>query len=205
MEKDGDNVMVVAAAAATISPVKSEGKKKKKAKKKSSSFSIIRAAFIAIRRFFSRNKPRIGKEIAILKPSNGGDGLLKGLGFVGTVRPLCLQADRLRRQSLSPLLPPPPPSGHEAFHDVCPPPTPLASPSPSHEDCISRYASAEDLQGLDKPAEEEGGGGGGDDDGAPKVVDEWAEEFIAKFYQQMSLQRQNSVDDREEAPEEKTT
>lgn len=194
MEKDGDNVMVVAAATA-ISPAKSEGKKKKKAKKKSSSFSIIRATLIAIRRFFSRNKPRIGKEIAMLKPSNGGDGVLKGLGFVGTVRPLCLQADQLRRQSLPPLLPPPPPSGHEApFHDMCPPP---AAPSPSHEDCMSRYASAEDLQALDEPAEEEGGGGRGDD-GAPKVVDEWAEEFIARFYQQMSLQRQNSVDDREE-------
>ncbi|XP_042404375.1 uncharacterized protein LOC121994391 [Zingiber officinale] len=199
MEKDGDNVMVVVAAAAatTISPAKSElgKKKKKKAKKK---FSIIRATFIAIRRFFSKNKPRIGKEIAILKPSNGGDGVLKGLGFVGTVRPLCLQGDH-RSQSLPPLLPPPPPSGHEAFHDVCSPPH---APSPSHEDCISRYASAEDLQALDDPAVEEGSSGGGD--GAPKVVDEWAEEFIAKFYHQMCLQRQNSVDDREEAQEDKT-
>ncbi|XP_074580562.1 uncharacterized protein LOC141836971 [Curcuma longa] len=193
-----DNVMVVAAASATtISPAKSEEKKKnkKKAKKK---FSIIRATFIAIRRFFSKSKPRIGKEIAILTPSNGGDGVLKGLGFVGTVRPLCLQADR-RSQSL---LPPPPPAGHEAFHDVC---TPSPAASPSHEDCISRYASAEDLQALGDPAEKEGGSSGcGADDGAPKVVDEWAEEFIARFYQQMNLQRQNSANDGEEAPEEKT-
>ncbi|CAL9075717.1 unnamed protein product, partial [Musa textilis] len=65
----------------------------------------------------------------------------------------------------------------------------LPSPSCSSSDGMSRYASAEDLQLLDDADDSTEA-----DAGAPNAIDMKAEEFIARFYEQMRLQRQESFD-----------
>ncbi|KAK9086333.1 hypothetical protein Syun_028727 [Stephania yunnanensis] len=59
-------------------------------------------------------------------------------------------------------------------------------------DIISQYASAENLQELDNKGGEDDGGDTCDGD---KTIDARAEEFIAKFYEQMRLQRVDSLND----------
>ena len=66
-----------------------------------------------------------------------------------------------------------------------------ASSSSSSEDGMSCYASAVNLQELNKDNDE-------DDeyeDGGDEMIDAKAEEFIAQFYQQMKLQQMDLVDD----------
>ncbi|XXG84383.1 hypothetical protein AAC387_Pa10g1909 [Persea americana] len=82
-----------------------------------------------------------------------------------------------------------------SFYDGIPPP-----PSPPHEyesdssDATSLYGSTEDLIGLcnanteSDDADEEKSEAEG-----PNAIDLKAEEFIAKFYQQMRLQHMNSI------------
>ncbi|XP_020243784.1 uncharacterized protein LOC109822036 [Asparagus officinalis] len=73
----------------------------------------------------------------------------------------------------------------DAYYDVHMPP-----PSPCSSDAMSRYASAEDLQSLDKSDDN------GEEDignGEANAIDMKAEEFIAMFYKQMRLQRLDSL------------
>ncbi|CAA6654370.1 unnamed protein product [Spirodela intermedia] len=93
-----------------------------------------------------------------------GRSLWKSL--LATVRPLHhhhSQPHEHRRPSS-------PPVPGDDFHDV------LTTPN-------SRYASAEDLPALND----------GDEADGPHAIDVRAEEFIAKFYEQMRLQRLGSV------------
>lgn len=84
----------------------------------------------------------------------------------------------------------------EQFEDVLPPPMSPHGPyspcfSSSSGDSMSRYASAQNLQELDRE-----GGGGNDDDcdyGGDEMIDAKAEVFIAQFYEQMRLQRLDSI------------
>ncbi|CAA6675413.1 unnamed protein product [Spirodela intermedia] len=68
---------------------------------------------------------------------------------------------------------------HSQPHEHRRPSSPPASCSGSN----SRYASAEDLPALND----------GDEADGPHAIDVRAEEFIAKFYEQMRLQRLGSV------------
>ncbi|XP_026656897.2 uncharacterized protein LOC113461276 [Phoenix dactylifera] len=78
---------------------------------------------------------------------------------------------------------------HELFHD-----TPLPPPSPGCSDeGISRYASAEDLQALGDDEED-----ATDESGASHSIDMRAEEFIARFYEQMRLQCLDSCSDQDD-------
>lgn len=108
------------------------------------------------------------------------DGLWRSL--VGAVRPL----------HELPLCTPPPPQRAlpaDLFHDDPQPP-----PSPpfgyDEADGMSRYASAEDLRELER---KEGCGGDGDADGGDDAINVKADEFITKFYEQMRLQRLDSI------------
>lgn len=102
--------------------------------------------------------------------------------LVNGVRPLHHQLD----YALPPPPPPPPSSmALDAYYDVHMPP-----PSPCSSDAMSRYASAEDLQSLDKSEDNE------EEDisnGEANAIDMKAEEFIAMFYKQMRLQRLDSL------------
>ncbi|KAJ8510462.1 hypothetical protein OPV22_000896 [Ensete ventricosum] len=140
--------------------------------KKRSTLSIFRAAVVAL------SGCSASKNDATMGSPKGADGMLKTL--VGSMRPLGLQLDY--RPPL-PLLPPPPPAGHESFHDVLL----LPSPSCSSSDGMSRYASAEDLRLLDDADDSTEADGG-----SPNAINMKAEEFIARFYEQMRLQRQDS-------------
>lgn len=83
---------------------------------------------------------------------------------------------------------PPTPASSDMFHDVLLPP---ASPAPRSINAgdISRYTSAEDLQALERGGRSADEGLDGGDDG----IDLKAEEFIARFYEQMRLQRLDSI------------
>lgn len=104
--------------------------------------------------------------------------------LVGSIRPLHLQTTSN---------PTPPSSVHtsERYEDVLPPPmSPARTDDLASEDGMSsRYASAVNLQELDRTDE--------DNDNAAIVnanIDAKAEEFIAQFYQQMRLQRLDRLD-----------
>lgn len=99
--------------------------------------------------------------------------------LVGGVRPLH------HRLNYCPAPPPPPPNNVlDAYYDVNMPP-----PSPCESAGTSRYASAVDLQSLDtsEDSEEEAGS-----NGDQSAINMRADEFIAKFYEQMRLQQADS-------------
>ncbi|KAJ8455507.1 hypothetical protein OPV22_035121 [Ensete ventricosum] len=148
--------------------------------KKRGTLGIVWASIFTVRRCSSSKKGP--------KSPKAADGMLKSL--VDGMRPLHLQ---LGCRPPLPLLPPPPPAGHESFHDVFPPPS---SPACSSNDGMSRYASAEDLQALDVDTTEGNDGSTGangvDEGEASHTIDTRAEEFIARFYEQMRLQRLDS-------------
>ncbi|XP_058084108.1 uncharacterized protein LOC131231820 [Magnolia sinica] len=97
-----------------------------------------------------------------------------------------------------------------SFHDVpqLPPPSPDFMPRVIEDGMSSRYTSAVDLKELDN--DENGGsnvghvivianddeinGEDGDEPSGPNAIDMQAEEFIANFYEQMRLQRMESMD-----------
>lgn len=82
----------------------------------------------------------------------------------------------------------PTPASSDMFHGELLPP---ASPAPSSINAgdISRYTSAEDLPALERGGRSADNGLDGGDDG----IDLKAEEFIARFYEQMRLQRLDSI------------
>ncbi|KAK1317948.1 hypothetical protein QJS10_CPA05g00284 [Acorus calamus] len=124
-----------------------------------------------------------------------GKSSFKTASAIGPPRPAGRSLWRDLVSSMRPLhhnhTPPPPaltapPSSSSKAETLTPPVTPHAL-----HDNMSRYASAEDLRELDK---------GGDDldvgnnsGGFPNSIDVKAEEFIASFYEQMRLQRLDSV------------
>ncbi|XP_078171885.1 uncharacterized protein LOC144565906 isoform X2 [Carex rostrata] len=104
--------------------------------------------------------------------------------IVGGIRPLHLQPLEYRSSISLPPPPPPPSFDKEIYHDVSLPPSSLERSS----DCMSsRYCSAVDLQALDNTE------GAIDVEGGSDVINTQAEEFIAKFYEQIRLQRLQSL------------
>lgn len=102
--------------------------------------------------------------------------------LVGGVRPF--HHVHQLESSVSPKPPPMNLARNDSFHDVLLPPP---SPPEGSIDSMSRYASAEDLCSLDNSKEDEAAVEDGD--GMPNAIDLKAEEFIAKFYEQIKRQR----------------
>ncbi|KAK9983841.1 hypothetical protein SO802_033366 [Lithocarpus litseifolius] len=155
-------------------------------KKKRGPMHLVKVALFMIRTHKS-NKPKpLPMDVAPSKDS--------WKGLVASMRPLHLQSDQSS----------PPPSIVEApkpivtspmveyFEDLHSPTYQSgASSSSSSEDGMSRYASAVNLQELNKDNDENDE----DEDGGDEMIDAKAEEFIAQFYQQMKLQQMDLVDD----------
>ncbi|KAG9459575.1 hypothetical protein H6P81_004083 [Aristolochia fimbriata] len=178
-----------------------DGKNTKKAPKgsvkKHRSANILRVALYMLRR--KPNRKSAGSVPVQAVASGSRKGFWKNL--MTAVRPLGIQ-DQPRLALLPP--PPPPPPAMEAFHDSFEPQSPLHVRCSTLASCsvdpMSRYCSAEDLKQL--------GGGSDDDDGdgedgrddvvrGDETIDLLAEEFIARFYEQIKLQRlEESVSDR---------
>ncbi|KAJ9696609.1 hypothetical protein PVL29_008698 [Vitis rotundifolia] len=147
----------------------------KKLSKKRGPMSLLKAALYMVRRNHSKKKAPVAVEVA----SNA-------MKLVGSMRPLHLQESN----------PPPPPCIHlsismDNFQDVSPPPISpsAASSSGSSNDCMSRYASAQNLQELGRSDDDDDAVWG---DGGDEMIDIKAKEFIAQFYEQMRLERLDS-------------
>ncbi|XP_050377729.1 uncharacterized protein LOC126794968 [Argentina anserina] len=119
--------------------------------------------------------------------------------FVGSIRPLHLQDNPSSPSSpIFEIAAPSTPTGSEAgYEDVLPPPmspahaTDFMSRSSSEDSMQSRYASAVNLQELDRSEQDEDKNKGKSADiydGEDEHIDAKAEEFIAQFYHQMKLQ-----------------
>ncbi|KAF3436516.1 hypothetical protein FNV43_RR23608 [Rhamnella rubrinervis] len=148
------------------------------AKKRRGGVRLLKVALFMIRRRSEKSK---SVDVA-------SRGLWKRL--VGSMRPLHLQGN--------PASPPPVIKNEpnmtprsELYEDVqLGPHSPRgAMSSASSEDGMSRYASAVNLQELDPT-------NGEDEIDGDDMIDAKAEEFIAQFYEQMKLQRLDSVDRR---------
>ncbi|RAL42070.1 unnamed protein product [Cuscuta campestris] len=173
-ETEGANDAVCSDAAAAAPPTPTGGGSFKK-KNRSKSFSLLKAALNIFSPENEKSRPSSAKK---KKTKSGGDWKT----VVGSMRPLTLQ-DR----SPTPSLPSMSPSC--SYENLA---TLTGSPSPSHvsscgSSTMSRYASATNLQDLDAA--------GSDPDEVfdaiegDEMIDVKAEEFIARFYQQMKLQQ----------------
>ncbi|XP_068660606.1 uncharacterized protein [Aristolochia californica] len=164
----------------------------KSSPKKSGARNILRVALYMLRRRSNRKAGGLPIQVASRK------GFWKNL--MAAVRPLGLED-----QPPLPLIggESPVPPTIEAFHDLQVPPSPKTSLhlgcSSDDNDAMSRYASAQDLKQLDNSGDEEQEVHGEGDE----AIDNLAEEFIAKFYEQIRLQRMESINNRlDESKEE---
>ncbi|KAI4341666.1 hypothetical protein MLD38_026360 [Melastoma candidum] len=166
------------------------------AKKKRGGISLLRAAMHMLHRRPSGKKLKkpIYAEVASAEVLNK---------VVGSMRPLHAQGDESPPNSAAPVIVMS--SFHsptEQFEDVPQSPASvIVPPSPDHssttsEGGTSRYASALNLQELDAAGDEENENkeGGEDNRGGDEMIDLKADEFIARFYQQMRIQNQNERD-----------
>ncbi|XP_019703212.1 uncharacterized protein [Elaeis guineensis] len=156
--------------------------------KKRSGLSLFRAALFTVRR---NHQPDKKAHVNANAPDYPAETHSIWRSFLCGMRPLHLQ----QLEDCPSLLPHPQLVERELFHD-----TPLPPPSPGcSDDGMSRYASAEDLQALDKSKD-------GDDDEEDATsesrnshsIDMRADEFIARFYEQMRLQRLDSCSDQDD-------
>ncbi|KAM7495817.1 hypothetical protein LguiA_020231 [Lonicera macranthoides] len=158
-----------------------------KNKKKKSAFRILKAAMLMLRtRPTQKLKPKLPIEI---------DKNENWKKIVGSMRPLHLQDQ-------PPLSPPPLPPragvvgaalpsirSFDNFEDV------YSLPSPAHSTVsgsTSQYASANNLQELDKSEDNEVRDAMFDDKAGDAMIDAKADEFISQFYEQMRLQNSNA-------------
>ncbi|KAK3020576.1 hypothetical protein RJ639_046926 [Escallonia herrerae] len=156
----------------------------KKKKKKRGAFSLLKAALFILRQKPGEKSKRVQLEVA-------SSGNWKKM--LGSMRPLHLQDNPS----------PPPPSvvvSIEQFEDVLPPASP--APSTSSAGTMSQYASANNLQELDKHEESDDEDDETDkefdDKAGDEMIDAKAEEFIAHFYEQMRLQHHRTRGKRRE-------
>ncbi|MQM17066.1 hypothetical protein Taro_050034 [Colocasia esculenta] len=147
--------------------------------KKRTNVNPLRVALFLFRRHASAgNKEPL--HVQVVKP--GGRGLWKTL--VAAMR-------LLHHHHQGPQLPEQANAAPASTALVCDASEPFVSAPPSptlSDDGMSRYASANNLQELDTGASDEEEEGTGDD-----TIDARAEEFIAKFYEQIRLQRLQST------------
>ncbi|XP_042474825.1 uncharacterized protein LOC122056925 [Macadamia integrifolia] len=179
IQTNGDQVLLVKDETAQAFSKKS--REKSKVAKKRNPYRLVRAALLMLHR--KKSKP-IHLEVV---PSKG---LWRSI--VGSMRPLnlpepappapALTIGNLQEQQPSPL--------PMSLHSVSSPSSSPFSSACSSIDSMSRYASAQSLQELRRRE-----GYNNDDeeeeflDGGDEMIDVKAEEFIAKFYEQMRLQR----------------
>ncbi|XP_010259379.1 PREDICTED: uncharacterized protein LOC104598838 [Nelumbo nucifera] len=164
-------------------PVSPSLKQKKMKKKKNGPLNLIKIALFMLRHRSAGKSNSVHVGVAT-------KSLWKRL--LGAMRLL-----QLHHQSpLPPITIENNPTTVEAFQDVHPQPSSLPLPpksttlTPSSStDSMSRYASAQNLQELDRSEQDEDG----DDDNGDEMIDAKAEEFIARFYEQMRLQHLNSI------------
>lgn len=155
------------------------GKKARKRTKKHGPLHLVRVAIFMLRR--SRKEGVLPEEVVSRK------GLWHG--FLSTVRllhhesPIALQHEVVAQATAEP---------PEAIQSppMSPPPKTNIEKSPSVDQISSRYASAEDLKELDNVSETDEEN---EEEHGEHSIDQLAEEFIAKFYEQMRLQRMASI------------
>lgn len=168
-------------------------------KKKRGRMQILQVAMFLLRR-----RPGKSSKAPSVEAVASSKGTWKRL--VGSMRPLHLQGNQSSppppndNPSLFEIAAPTTPTGSElGYEDVLPPPpmspahsTGLMSTSSSEDGIQSRYASAVNLQELDRSEQDDGKLKGANIYGGDDQIDVKAEEFIAQFYQQMKLQRSDS-------------
>ncbi|KAI4319383.1 hypothetical protein MLD38_032984 [Melastoma candidum] len=164
----------------------------KSAKKKRGGISLLRAAMHMLRRRPSgkKSKEPMYAEVATAQMLNK---------VVGSMRLLHAQSDESPSSGVAPVFAVSSfPSPTEQFEDVPQSPTSVTvPPSPDHSSTTSngtsRYASALNLRDLDTAGDEENKNkeNGEDNGGSDEMIDLKADEFIARFYQQMWIQNQN--------------
>lgn len=163
------------------------------AKKKRGGNQILQAAMFLLRRRPSKKNLK-APSVERVASKNAWKRL------VGSMRPLHLQDNPSSPRSppVFEIAAPSTPTGSEAgYEDVLPPPmspahaTDFMSRSSSEDSMQSRYASAVNLQELDRSEQDDDKSKDkGTDvyDGEDEHIDAKAEEFIAQFYHQMNLQ-----------------
>ncbi|KAL6179634.1 hypothetical protein ACLB2K_051147 [Fragaria x ananassa] len=163
------------------------------AKKKRGGNQILQAAMFLLRRRPSKKNLK-APSVERVASKNAWKRL------VGSMRPLHLQDNPSSPRSppVFEIAAPSTPTGSEAgYEDVLPPPMSPAHatdfmPRSSSEDSMqSRYASAVNLQELDRSEQDDDKSKGKGADvygGEDEQIDAKAEEFIAQFYHQMNLQ-----------------
>ncbi|KAF3789794.1 hypothetical protein EJ110_NYTH17686 [Nymphaea thermarum] len=151
-------------------------------KKRPGMWQFMRAALFMLRKCVAPTKPKVVEKRMIEN-------------LVGAMRPLHHKIDQ------------PPVEEHHGLenkqqkllHDLRPPPPLPRNDDEDDDDDMfsipqeSRYASAGNLLELDESQ--------GERDGEPNAIDMKAEEFIAKFYAQIRLQRLDSINRFEEVGE----
>ncbi|KAF7152230.1 hypothetical protein RHSIM_Rhsim01G0289100 [Rhododendron simsii] len=174
-----------------------------KNKKKRGAFTLFKAATLLIRRRpEGKPKPEVPSKVTWKK-------------FVGSIRPFHLQDNQSPRPSAHSITASP--TVEQRSDDVSTPlpPSPQAIIKPSSansDDGMSQYGSTTNLQELDKGSQsryasavnlqavaKQGETDGGDDgisnnNVGDEMIDSKAEEFIAKFYQQMRVQHLEKVE-----------
>ncbi|KAK3008120.1 hypothetical protein RJ639_014232 [Escallonia herrerae] len=196
MEEKSITVVTNNVVADTIFPTTEKSTINGQKKKKRGAFSLLKAAL-----FMLRQKPGEKSKSVQLEVASSGNWKK----MLGSMRPLHLQ------DNPSPSPPPtqtpaamPPPSvmvNMEQFEDVLPSASP--APSTSSAGTMSQYASANNLQELDKHDDESEDEDDEtdkefDDNAGDEMIDAKAEEFIAHFYEQMRLQHHRTRGKRRE-------
>lgn len=155
-------------------------KKARKRTKKHGPLHLVRAAIFMLRR--SRKEGVVPAEVVSRK------GLWDG--FVSTVRLLHHESPIGLHDEVVVQVTAEPPEAIQSPPISSPPPKTNIEKSPSVDRISSRYASAEDLKELDNVSETDQEN---EEDPGEHSIDQLAEEFIAKFYEQMRLQRMASI------------
>ncbi|KAJ8543257.1 hypothetical protein K7X08_005780 [Anisodus acutangulus] len=156
-----------------------------KKKKKQGAFSFLKAASLKLRRRpLDLKQQKISQE-AVPTADSKGDNWKK---LMGSMRPLHLQDNQ---SPPSPHPPPPVKSPSPPLVECC---EHFSSPSPSTSSAgtMSQYASANNLQelyGQSDDEEEEDPDQVFDAIGADEMIDAKAENFIARFYEEMKRQQ----------------
>lgn len=157
-----------------------DDKKARKRTKKHGPLHLVRVAIFMLRR--SRKEGVVQAEVVSRK------GIWHGLA--STVRllhhenPIALQDEAVAQVTAEP------PGAIQSTPMSSSPPKTTIEKSPSVDRISSRYASAEDLKELDNVSETDQEY---EEDDGEHCIDQLAEEFIAKFYEQMRLQRMASI------------
>ncbi|KAF0929133.1 hypothetical protein E2562_015231 [Oryza meyeriana var. granulata] len=200
---DGDNntmMMRVEPGGIAISRSASSNGSRQQAKKRGA-FGLFRAMFMSFSGSANMKKRDADHEKKTVDMAAAGDKLAptavvaRSSSDVASWKNLVDGMRPLRLHGQLEYYPPPPPLGHDVYHDVLLPP-----PSPERpEGMTSRYSSAQDLQVLvnGHEKEEEEGTPTTEDGGCSlNAIDMQAEEFIAKFYEQFRLQKSESFNNR---------